>query len=269
MHGAKPARTRFGRHALGALVAASIVWSAALATSASAAAPGVIPPQATVKGRTYAQWSAAWWQWQLESPNVSSNPNATPNPGTPAQPEPVDCTAGQAGGVWFLAGVSFAQSYSTAVRTCTVPVGKFLFFPVVNAWNDNLSCPGQPPGTANAQQLAQNVAQQTDGIVPGTMSVTIDGVNVPGLTDSSTAFRAAARAFSYTLPGNSLLSGFCDTPFPAGTTPPPPGAFADGVYIMLAPLSVGVHHLHWTGREAPGPLGAVAQDVTYTITVRL
>jgi hypothetical protein len=44
--------------------------------------------------------------------------------------------------------------------------------------------------------------------------------------------------------------------------PPPPGAFADGVYIMLTPLSVGVHHLNFAATES-----GAAERVTYTITV--
>ena len=236
--------------------------------SAGAAAPGIIPPQAQVGGRTYSQWSAAWWRWQLQSPNVPTNPSADPNPGTPSQPETVDCTLNQAGQVWFLAGISFAQSFPATYRSCSVPAGVFLFFPVVAAWNDNLNCP-PPPFTTTADQLALIVQQQTDGIVPGSMKATIDGVDVSGLADSSTAFRAAAGGFSYTLPSDTLLSAaFCSTsPIPAGTTTPPPGAFADGVYILRAPLSVGVHQLHWTAQEVGGPLGPVSQDVTYTITV--
>jgi hypothetical protein len=89
------------------------------------------------------------------------------------------------------------------------------------------------------------------------MSVTIDGRSVAGLQDSSTAYRAAADGFFYTLPAKSALStvfcSFPNTPFPVGTMPPPPGAFADGVYIMLAPLSVGVHHLSFAAQEA-GPV---------------
>jgi hypothetical protein len=199
---------------------------------------------------------------------VPTNPNADPNPGTQSQPEPVDCGAGQTGQVWFLAGISFAQTTLTSVyRSCTIPAGVFLFFPVINSWNDNLNCPGLPPFDATADQLAQNVQQQTDGIVPGSMNVTIDGAAVSGLTSSSTSFRAAVGGFSYTLPPNALLSIFCPTAFRAGTTPPAPGAFADGAYIMRAPLSVGVHHLHWTAEEVAGPFGSVSQDVTYTITV--
>jgi hypothetical protein len=145
-----------------------------------------------------------------------------------------------------------------------------LFFPVIDSWNDNLNCPPQPPFTLTGDQLRRNVQQQTDSIVAGSMTVTVDGRAVQGLMDSSTAYRAAADGFSYTLPANNALSLLCapGPPFPAGTTPPfPPGAYADGVYIMLAPLSVGVHHLSFAAQAKGGPLGNVTQNVTYTITV--
>ena len=231
--------------------------------------PGVIPPWAHAYGRTYSQWSAAQWQWTLEQPNVPSSPVVDPNPGTVSHPEAVDCTLGQSGKVWFLSGITFLQPYTAAYRTCSVPAGVALFFPVIDSWNDNLNCPGQPPGTLTGDQLRQNVQQQTDSIVPGSMNVTVDGRAVQGLVDSSTAYRAAADGFSYTLPANNALSQFCPgNPFTAGTTPPfPPGAYADGVYIMLAPLSAGVHHISFAAQAEGGPLGNVTQNVTYTITV--
>jgi hypothetical protein len=229
----------------------------------SAATPGVIPPQARVGGRTYSQWSAAWWQWQLESPNAPKNPNVDQNPGTKANPEAVDCSAGQSGNVWFLAGTTFAQPYTTAYRSCIVPTGTFLFFPVIDAWADNLNCYPGPPFTSTSQQLAESVQAQIDSIVPGSMSVTVDNVAVAGLEDSTTIYRAAAGGFFYTLPKNNFLSLACPSPpFPAGTTTPAPGAFADGVYIMHTPLSVGVHKLHWTAE-----ISGFSQDVSYTITV--
>lgn len=171
--------------------------------------------------------------------------------------------------MWFLAGIGFAEPYQTAFRSCTVPAGKMLFLPVIDAWVDNLNCPGQPSGTTSAQDLASTVAAQEASIVSGSQSVTIDGTSVPGLTDSSTIYRATAGAFSYRLTTTSILNSFCPgDPFPAGTTPPPPGAYADGVYLMLAPLSPGVHHLHWTAQETGGPLGSTQQDVTYVLTVQ-
>jgi hypothetical protein len=244
-------------------------WPAAADGTAPPTA-GVVSPSSTVQGRTYSQWSAAQWQWTLEQQNVTDGPVVDPNPGTAAQPEPVDCTLGQTGTVWFLAGATFLQGYSTAYRSCSVPAGVYLFFPVIDTWNDDLSCPGLPSFTLTGKKLRQLAQQQTDTIVNKSMSVTVDGVAVTGLINSTTAYRAAASGFSYTLPADNALSAFCPgNPFPAGTSPPsPPGAYADGVYIMLAPLSVGIHHISFAAAESGTPtFGPISQDVTYTITV--
>jgi hypothetical protein len=259
-----------------AIISAALLAAAGIGAAPSAAlaqstrpTPGVLPPWANAFGRSYSQWSAAQWQWTLQQPNVPQSPAADPNPGTPSQPQAVDCTLGQSGKVWFLAGTTPVQPYSVAYRSCSIPTGVALFFPVIDSWNDNLSCPSQPPGTLTADQLRQNVQQQTESIVSGSMSVTIDGRSVQGLSDSSTAYRAAAGGFFYTLPGNSWLSAaFCSgDPIPAGTMPPPPGVYADGVYIMLAPLSPGTHHLNFAGVASGGPFGAASENVSYTIVV--
>lgn len=253
-----------------AVVTVGIAASPAVAARKAPPTAGVVSPSSTVQGRTYAQWSAAQWQWTLEQQNVADSPVVDPNPGTAAQPEPVDCTLGQSGTVWFLAGTTFLQGYSTAYRSCSVPAGVYLFFPVIDAWIDNLSCPGTPSGTFTGEQLRQLVQQQADTIVKKSMSVTVDGLAVKGLKNSSTAYRAAANGFSYTLPADNALSAFCPgNPFPAGTSPPsPPGAYADGVYIMLAPLSIGIHHISFAAVESGTPtFGPASQNVTYTITV--
>jgi len=60
---------------------------------------------------------------------------------------------------------------------------------------------------------------------------------------------------------------FCPgDPFPAGTMPPdPPGAYANGVYLLTTPLTAGVHHLSFMA-EANVSGSVFSQDVTYTIT---
>jgi hypothetical protein len=266
----RPWRSRLA--ATGATIVFTVGTAASPAVADGTAPPatGVVPPSSTVQGRTYSQWSAAQWQWELEQQNVSDSPVVDPNPGTAAQPEPVDCTLGQAGPVWFLAGTTFLQGYSTAYRSCTVPAGVYLFFPVIDSWIDDLNCPGMPPFTLSGKQLRKVVQQQTDRIEHKSMSVTVDGQAVKGLINSNTAYRAAASGFPYTLPANNALSAFCpDDPFPAGTSPPnPPGAYADGVYIMLTPLSVGIHHISFAAAESgTSTSGPVSENVTYTITV--
>jgi hypothetical protein len=230
--------------------------------------PGVIPPNTNAFGMSYGQWSAREWQWALQSPDIPSNPVTTPDHGTPTSPAPVDCTLGQSGPVWFLSGVFVTGTGGPTPNTylsCSVPAGKALFFPVIDAFWDNVAgCEGTPPTTFTAAQLAAFAKQTTDSIVPGSMNVSVDGRSVSGLQDSTTKYRVTAGGWSYTLPANNAYAAAVGCPLgPPGFTTPPPGAYADGVFIMLSPLSLGVHHITFGG----GLQGALTENVTYTLTV--
>jgi hypothetical protein len=243
--------------ALSAVLCLALIM--ALAAPAGAAGK-VIPPRGRPLGASYGQWGARWWQWLYQTP-VNINPEFSP-PGTAAVPEAVDCTVGQRGHVWFIGGTFLPTSIE--------------FFPILNGEFDNLGCPNT---SFTARQLKAAAALGIDDIVPGSMSATIDGRSVRGLEDGYSIYRARSPWFSYTLPADNVGQFFgCD--FPAGTTPPRvgghPGATADGIYLMLAPLSPGTHVIHFGGEidipsippPAPpnGPLDFI-QNITYTITV--
>jgi hypothetical protein len=51
---------------------------------------------------------------------------------------------------------------------------------------------------------------------------------------------------------------------PGGTTISP--AVADGVYLMSAPLTAGMHSIHFVGIVGPTNAPYVHQDITYQIT---
>jgi hypothetical protein len=89
------------------------------------------------------------------------------------------------------------------------------------------------------------------------LSVVVDGVPVPKLREK---FRVKSEVFAVTLPADNL---FGITP---GTYSP---AIDDGYYVMLKPLSVGPHTLHFEGASAGCPLigGPFSVDVTYDITI--
>ena len=80
--------------------------------------PGVIPPHARAHGRSYAEWGAQWWRWAYSFP-VDQFP--------PLQSGELDCALGQSGSVWFLAGT---VGQGPVTRSCTIPTGKALFFPI-------------------------------------------------------------------------------------------------------------------------------------------
>src|SRR4051812_18389501 len=114
---------------LGAVVGALVGLVAA--TPVAGATPKgsalVMPVTSNVHGRSYGEWSAAWWQWAFSMP-------AGHNPLT----DTADCSTSQSDHVWFLGG-SFApveqggEFVGIATRSCTVPTGTFLFVPVINA----------------------------------------------------------------------------------------------------------------------------------------
>jgi hypothetical protein len=261
---------------IAAVVTAVTVSAPAMAADGRAQ---VLPPQAHPYGASYGEWGARWWQWLYGTPKAV-NPAFSPA-GTAASPAAVDCSAGQRGHVWFLAGTFLPTTPALApvtrddvYRSCTVSEGTAVFFPLLNTEADNLSCDASGTPTSlglTAVQLTAYAATAVNDIVPGSMAASIDGRAVPGLYDGNSRYRSPSPWFSYTLPADNVGTLFgCN--FPAGTTPPPPGATADGVYLMLAPLRPGTHVIHF-GAETNVPAGQVGgpsdfvQNINYTITV--
>jgi len=230
-----------------ALLATAILLLAAalpaLAGKGNAGNPGILPPHSHAYGETYADWSAKWWQWVFSLPATNSPILDTG-----------DCSAGQSGHVWFLAG-AFASTTNT--RSCTIPAGVALFFPIVNVWVDNTDCPSYD--TNSLEKLVGIAMGSVDSA--SAMSCTIDGVRVKGLGDSITSpYRVGPQVFSYTLAStdNILANYFGAKCIPNGITVTP--AVEDGVYLLLAPLSAGQHTIHFTVK---GFL-----DITYHLTVK-
>lgn len=199
---------------------------------AATARPRVLPPRARPFGASYEQWAARWWQWALSIP-VDQNPLLDPTG--------EDCAVGQSGRVWFLAGTFGGGS---ATRTCTVPAGKALFFPIVNA----VFVATEPGET---EEIAHEVLREhIDRVDVGTLAVELNGVPIPNLG----SYRAHSPTFSVVFPEDNLFGA------PAGFYPI---AAADGYWIMLAPLPPGTHTLHFRGVLPNGTL----LDVTYTLIV--
>jgi hypothetical protein len=214
-----------------------------------AASPhGIIPPVVPARpyGLTYAQWLTKWWQWSLAFPV-----NADPENNT------ADFSANQSGPVWFLPA---PLGGGTATRTGTVPEGLALFVPVLTFEADNTDCP-----TNTDYTVAQLAAEAQGGwnFVTET-SCTVDGVAVTGMQDPTNSnYLVLTPPFSYTLASHDNVlanyPGFVEeTFFPNGTTVYP--TVAEGVYVMIYPLSVGHHTVRITGANRTF---GVAYDVTF------
>lgn len=221
-------------------VASALLVAASLVLGELSLKAAVLPVQSSPRGKTYAQWSAAWWQWALSHP-VTGHPFV--------DDASFNGASGQSGKVWFL-----ATPFGTVQRSVTIPAGTFLFIGALNAEASDL----EGLGATEAEQR-DTAAFLADHIVDP--AVTVDGVAV-GNIDS---YRVASAQFGFTAPEPWIFS-----PAPSG----PGTAVVDGYYVMLAPLSVGTHTVRITGgfhfsvaEGDPFDFDAEA-DVTYTITVR-
>jgi hypothetical protein len=203
------------------------------------------PPDQPILGRTLGEWGAAWWQFIF----------AIPYDENPARGH--DCALHQSGDVFFLAG-NFG---GTDVRTCTVPAGKSIFFPVLAnvCWPDvNPSC--YAPSDAELQACARELL----GAHAVTMFMELDGVPLEPLDE----YHAESPRFSWTAPPSSADWVIPEIgPIPPNTCGVPPGdayGFTDGVWIFLRPLAPGAHTIHFGGTVQQSP--PFALDLTYQIT---
>lgn len=210
-------------------------------------------------GQSYSERAAAWWQWLLQIPAAQSPQTAQ---------GAIDCSLAQDGPVWFLAGAP--SGFGPAERACTVPTGKALFFPVLNAiWTNG---PGETFTVAEKRVLLDDFLSDNhpgflaDLGLPGVeacgLYVTVDGL--PATFFVPTARVQSAPFAVDTLEGRAGL--------PAGQIDPQ--AVTDGFWTLLPPLAPGEHEIRFGGRfcEFGTPddhpfFGPV--DVTYHLTVAI
>jgi hypothetical protein len=209
--------------------------------------PGILPPNSHPLGHTYGEWSAKWWQFVFSIP-VADNPLLNDD----------KCAVGQSGKVWFLTGKFCVGGGCPPVlnvtRSCRIPSGTALFFPIANSEVDNLGV--DPPLTL--EQLREIAKAGQDGVQ--SMTAEIDGRPVNGLDPAiSSPYRVVSPVFDYTIPENNIYDVF-GFDFPPQTVE---GAVADGAFLMLAPLSVGQHTIRFTASFG----GGFGFDVTYFINV--
>ena len=186
----------------------------------------LIPPSEALDGVSQRDLSIKWWQWA-----ASFNPWESPV----ADKTGSKCGARQEGAVWLLAG-----TYGTArtTRTCTVPSGRILFFPLANY------IVYAPPGSRRScMALMAEAATLTDS--PTALVLELNGARI----EVSIAHRqASAGCFNLEVLRKD----------PEGLGP----AAANGYYVALRPLPKGTHTLNF-GAILP----SIQQAVTYTLVV--
>src|ERR1700730_17687867 len=160
--------------------------------------------------------------------------------------------AGQRGPLWFLAGTFFG---GTTIRTCVIPKGEAVFFPVINSVQINTPNVCGQTGNLGVEALRALAAPFIDGAT--NLSVQVDGRTVDDL------IRVRSEVLAAAFPTGKLSNAPCGGPetVPAGVYSP---AVDDGFYAFLKPLSVGSHTLHIHGEV---PSQSFVLDVTYDLIV--
>jgi hypothetical protein len=189
--------------------------------------PRLLPPWSTPDDTSYGEWSAHWWQWMLGQP-ASICPNSdTTGDGFPWGQDLNDH-------VLFLPGTWG----DPITRHVTVPAGKALFFPLVDAvvvlWDTD------PEDYSWAEDYMDTVTAAT---------LTVDGQTMDLLRPD---YRTKLQTFTTVFPEDSIVG--VSGPLRCGT---------DGYYAMLAPLSVGEHEIVSHGATSDG----FAADLTFHVTV--
>ncbi len=197
--------------------------------------PGVYATDSRPFGISYGEWTFKFWQWVTMIPN-DKNPN-TDSTGQ-------NCAINQDGPVWFLAP-SFGGIWE---RTCTIPAGKAVLFPVLTGECDYLSS----PSVKSQDELLRCASEGNEGL----MSTEIDGLKLNGLEK----YRVQSPFHNITIPEDNAFGS------PPGTSV----GVTDGFWVFLEPLSAGNHEIHFKGDVLDNPTTGTqsySSDVTYHLKV--
>ncbi|MGA2246664.1 MAG: hypothetical protein ABSH48_16855 [Verrucomicrobiota bacterium] len=221
--------------------------------AASAAPDQVLPPSSLPYGLSYQEWAAKWWQFFYGQSTNNMQPLGSPG-----------ICEGPASRVLFLNG---APTSATETNHATILADTPLFFAILAFTADNTACPITDFTTNSPDVLAAEAVAGWTGAA-SLATCTIDGVAVTGLeSPTNTIYNVVSTPFSYTTAekDNIVAVSEGEPCLPGGLTVYP--AVADGVYLMLAPLSPGKHMIHFVGEAGPLISPFLKLDITYDITV--
>jgi hypothetical protein len=215
--------------------AVAVALAALFVDPGNANAGRLASPLAPASSASYKELSAKWWQWAASMEFSEDGPFG--QSGT-------DCGQNQPNGnTWFLAG----SVGDPAERTCEIPAGKRLFFPVVN-----VECSSLEPAPFFGGTVAERRAcVQQDDFAFAPLFAELDGEPIVPDLD----------AFTFVSP-NFPMVAVGGNPF--GIPPGSGFSVSRGVWLLLAPLSPGEHTLHFAGTF---PAFGFTPEATFHLTV--
>jgi hypothetical protein len=187
-------------------------------------------PDSRPFGRTFAEWTARWWQWIL---SVAKTENPL------VEGIGKNCANNQTGPVWFLAGTLKGP----AERSCTIPADKAILSPVINFE----ASVAEGDGTTD-EELSARAKFEMDQIT--NMRAMISGINVNELKQ----YRIQSPPFNVTLPADNVLG------LPAQTTK----MISEGYWLFLKPLEPGNYDIQSFGSCLAG---RIKIGVYYHLTI--
>ncbi len=173
----------------------------------------VYPIDSKPYGLTYGEWAGKWWQWKysiLEEKSPIKDSTGK------------NCALNQSGPVWYLAGTAGGS----AERTCVIPQGKAIMFPIINWSCDAIT----NPSFKTEAELAKCASPYQHVSV----EASIDGTKIGDLNN----YKTFSPLYNFTMmEGNEL-----------GLAPGIPNkAVTYGYWIILEPMAVGKHELQFRG----------------------
>jgi hypothetical protein len=137
-------------------------------------------------------------------------------------------------------------------RTCTIPAGKALLFPLVA----NECSYKENPNLKTEAELRACAVDPNNGVTH--LELTIDGVNIQGLEK----YRAQSPLFNFTFSNDNL----------GGVAPGPTQGVADGFWAIVPPLTSGNHTIHFKAvavqPATTGTSNSFVIDTTYHLRVQ-
>lgn len=192
-------------------------------------------------GTTYPELAARWWQWALQ----------TPAPVNPlVDTTGAHCRSAQQGKVWFLAG---SLGPAPVSRTCQVPAGKALFFPIISEFYGAFL--SDPPDQRTERYIRAQVAC---ALQVKRLALSLDG----RAADTVRLHDVRSVIFDVQLPKDNIL-GATKKDIPKLRLSP---SAAAGYFALLSPLPPGRHTLRWRAANNCGSGGA-SQDVSYELVI--
>jgi len=236
-------RLRRALAAIGGGLAAAALALPSLATGTGGPGEGagpptfvVVPPGQTWAGKSYVDLAGQWWNWAARIPS-------TLNPVSDSKG--FLCQIGQAGNFFFLAQSTGGRAVA---RTCTVPAGKAIFFPVIT-----LRCSGRGIGDVRLNTCAKDSANRINFVQVDVDRQTLMAADFP-TGPVNMPFRARSRPLSVDFASKN----------PFGAASGSARLVADGFWVLLRPLKPGTTHLIHIRGHVPG---GFTTNVTYRLKV--